>query len=368
MNHTARIKGAGGWEVSRRQFMHMAGAAALALLVSGCQRAASPNLPSPLHTGWIDTKRYRKNGPWKLGRSGRGDMTAWMVMFSAHIEYGVKEKYCQLFSDYFCTSANWDPNKQIEDIKILLAERIDLLLIDPLDQAVVKAGVEEAMQAGVPVILASTRVQSDQYVSWVTLDEEERGVACAEWVCRTAPAGRIVVVSSVPAAGDSAAWLRGVHRRLDDQPGMPPATVLQSAWSSSAAKQVLTPVLREAGPVDGVIVNNGLLGQGVVEAFAEHGPTIPPIAGGDDCNGWLRTAIAHNVRFLGLSGGANLGLRCVELATQVLAGQPAPGYVEFPYETFDEGLLYRYHRPDLSDHYWAVNDLPQAWIERMFKL
>ena len=64
---------------------------------------------------------------------------------------------------------------------------------------------------------------------------------------------------------------------------------------------------------------------------------------------------------------ANLGLRCVELAIQVLSGETVPAYSEFPYQTFDQSMLLCYFQPDLSDHYWAVHDLPQAWIERMFQ-
>lgn len=350
---------------NRRGFLRMAAGTAIALLLPGCQRAP-PAPPAPVPTGWIETERYKKSLPWRIGRSGRGDVSAWMVMFSAHIEYGIQEKYRDYFKDYFCTAANWDPNKQIEDIKILLREGIDLLLIDPMDTTVVAAGVQEAMDAGVPVILASSRVRGAPYVSWVTANEEERGAACAEWLCRTTSGGRVAVLVSVPAAGDSTSWLKGVRRRLGDQPEME-MVVAQCPWSSAGARGVMASMLDESMPINGVIVQNGVLGRGVVQAFTERGDETPPIAGGDDWNGWLRTAKEHAVRFMGLSGGANLGLRAVELATQVLSGQRVPRYVEFPYEIFDDSALDRYYYPDLSDHYWAVNDLPQAWIERMFK-
>jgi len=288
-------------------------------------------------------------------------------MFSAHIEYGAKEKYRKSFADYWCAQANWDPNKQIEDIQLLLAQGIDLLLVDPLDHGVVQAGVELAMRVGVPVILAATRVQSDEYVSWVTTNEEQRGTACADWLCQAVPDGYIVVVQCVPAASDSGRWLRGVRQRLDAQSSLQGVKVMPCAWASSQAQQAMAALLDPSRPVDGVIVENGVLGLGVVQAFAERGLPIPPIAGADDWNGWLRTAKAHSVRFLAQSGGANLGLRCIELATQVLSGESVPGYVEFPYTTLDATSLERYYRPDLSDHYWAVHDLPETWIDRMFR-
>ena len=355
------------WQLTRREFLRLSAGTVVTILLPGCRRTpSSPPALAP-YFGPMETARYKKPGPWKLGRSGRGDLTAWMVMYSAHVEYGAREKFQQCFAGYLCCSANWDPNKQIEDIKLLLAQGIDLLLIDPLDTAVVRAGVEQAMRAGVPVIMAPTSVQTDQYVSWVSTGEEARGATSTEWLCSEVSRGSITVLHSIPAANDSPAWLRGVRRVLDSHPGVHQVSVLQCPWSSSEAKRVMGSHLAQSGRVDGVIVNNGVVGLGVVEAFLELGQAIPPIAGADDWNGWLRTAKEHSLQFLALSGGANLGLYCVGLATQVLAGQPVPRYVEFPYQTFDRSNLDAYYRPDLSDHYWAIHDLPDTWISRMFR-
>ena len=366
MAQQAEHNGQGPAVLGRRGFLRLAAGTMLTVLLPGCLHA--PTLaPSPsVDTGWSDTKGYRKVPPWRFGRSGRGDVNAWMVMLSAHVEYGVQEKYRDSFAEYLCTSANWDPNKQIEDIYILLKEGIDVLAIDPMDTTVVAQGVSEAMEAGVPVILAASPLQKAPYVGWVATDEEERGKACADWLCQTIAGGHVLVLWSRPAAGDSQNWLRAVQHRLEIQ-GSVQSTIASCPWAASEARQATAALLERNSPIAGVIVQNGVLGQGVVQAFVERGKDIPPISGVDDHNGWLRLAREHRVRFLALSGGANLGLRCVELATQVLSGQPVPRYLRFPYRTFEDTALDHYFRPDLSDAYWAVHDLPETWVERMFK-
>jgi ribose transport system substrate-binding protein len=290
-----------------------------------------------------------------------------MVMFSAHVEYGAQEKYSEHLCEYVSIAANWDPNKQIEDVRSLLAQGIDLLLIDPLDTTVVAQGITEAMDKGIPVILASSRVADAPYVSWVTTDTEKRGAACAHWVRQSIPGGRVAVLASWPEAGDQDLWLQGVRQPFDGQAAFE-LIVTRCPWSSAGASEATLTLLRQHGSIDAVIVNNGVLARGVVEACAGEGRDIPPIAGADDWNGWLRTAKEHGGRFWALSGGPNLGLRCVELATEVLSGKETSSYVPFPYQAFHEGDLGQYFRPDLSDHYWAVHDLPEAWIERMFGL
>ena len=352
--------------LTRREFIGMTAGMALTLLLQGCRQRPSSAPPTRSLSDSVDTEIYKKPGPWRIGRSGRGDINSWLIMLSAHIEYGVKEKYREHFSHYFCTSANLAPNKQIEDIKTLLQEGVDLLLIDPLDHPVVAAGIAQAMDAGVPVILASTRAQNAPYVTRVTQNEAARGAACADWMCQSIRRGRVAIIVSMPAGGDNEAWLAAVRDRLDSQSDIETVAVEHCAWLSSEARRVMSSVLTESAPIDGVIVNNGVLGRGVVLAFAELDIDIPPIAGVDDWNGWMRTAAEHKVGFLGLSGGASLGLLCVELATRVLAGDPVQRDIVFPYSVFDHGDLHHYFRPELTDHYWTVNDLPQAWIERMF--
>lgn len=351
-----------GW--TRRDFLRAATGLTIAALLPGCRRGTSPILSVPTAVHWVETQRYRKDPPWRVGRAGRGDLSSWQVMLSAHIEYAITEKYRQYFADYRFTAANWDPDKQMLDIQKLLSGGIDLLLIDPLDEAAVAAGVKEATEAGVPVLCVSSGVQNAPYTSWLTTDEEERGALSADWLCQRVTRGRVVVLQSEPAPGEGRIWLDGVSRRLDGCPDLD-VQVLACFWRPSDAQRVMSDAL-ESAPIEGLIVNSGTAAQGAVQALSERGLAIPPIAGGDDCNGWLRTAKEHNAHFLGFGGSAKLGLRCVELAMDVLSGRPVRTYEEFPYQVFDEATMDRYYRPELSDHFWAMHDLPEAWIQRMF--
>jgi ribose transport system substrate-binding protein len=176
----------------------------------------------------------------------------------------------------------------------------------------------------------------------------------------------VIVLQSEPAPGDSRLWLQGVRGRLEACPDLD-VQVVTSSWRPSDGKRAMSAALSESPSIQGLIVNSGPAGQGAVEALSESGIEIPPIAGGDDYNGWLRTAKGWNLHFLGFGGSAKLGLRCVELTMDVLSGKPVPAYEEFPYQIFDETAIDRYYRPDLSDHFWAIHELPEAWIQRMFK-
>jgi hypothetical protein len=57
----------------------------------------------------------------------------------------------------------------------------------------------------------------------------------------------------------------------------------------------------------------------------------------------------------------------VDTAVKILKGEPVAKNVEYPFVTFEQGEIDKYFRPELNDHYWAPNLLPEEWIQRLYK-
>jgi ABC-type sugar transport system substrate-binding protein len=286
-------------------------------------------------------------------------------MLSAHTEYGIKERHSDVFREYLSTSANWDADKQALDIERLASAGLDLLLVEPLNSPLVASAVSRVQKLGLPVILVSGNLAGADYVSWVTTDEEERGRASASWLTRRVTGGRVIVLQSEPAQGDGQAWLEGVRDGLAAAPGLD-IEYATSFWTVADSRRLVELALDRDPALAGLVVNHGTVAQGAVEALVERGLTIPPVAGADDNNGWLRTAREHRVSFLGFGGSSRLGLRSVELAVDVLSGNSVPVRCQQVQEVFDETAIEQLYRPELTDHYWANHELQETWIQAMF--
>jgi ribose transport system substrate-binding protein len=334
--------------------------------VAGVLAEGAREAPQALPMGMVDTTRYQTAAPWVAGRAGLGDTNAWMTMFGLHFRYGIEEKYKDVFKEFKVTSCFWNPVQQIADIESLVAQKVDILFVDPASEAALVGAVEEAMDMGVPVILASTGVNTDRYVTWVSRDNMKAGFLYAEWMGKKLGGkGKVVALMGIAGSSYAEDVLRGVRQGLSAYPGIELVDVAYCDWSPVKAKETTEAFIQSNPRIDGVIADGGQMALGVVEALVDAGRKIPPITA-DDWNGWLRIAKQYNVQFLAVSGGNPLALTCVDLAVKVLRGEPVPKIVEYPMITFEQDELDKYYRPDLNDQYFAVHELPESWIKKYY--
>ncbi|MDD5264334.1 MAG: substrate-binding domain-containing protein [Candidatus Bipolaricaulis sp.] len=316
--------------------------------------------------GMTDTSAYTTAAPWLAGRAGLGDTNAWMTMFGLHFRYAIEVKYKDFFSGFRVSSCFWNPVQQISDIETLVAQGVDILFVDPAAEAPLVGAVEEAMEAGVPVILASTGVNTDKYVSWVSRDNTKAGFLYADWMGKKlSNGGKIVVLMGMAGSSYAEDVYRGVQQGLAAYPNIQIVGMAYCDWSPVKAKEAMAAFLQANPQIDGVLADGGQMAYGAVEALLDAGRPIPPMTA-DDWNGWLRIAKQHNIVFVAESGGCPLAMTCVDLAVQVLQGKPVPKIVEYPIVSFEQDELDKYYRPDLSDQYFAINELPEDWIKQYY--
>lgn len=350
-------------KLSRRDFLAWLGAAGLCALLAGCQPDEPPATSVSAPT--TNPRESSSRPPWRIGRSGLGDLSSWWIMQSAHFEYATKVLYQTRFQPGLALSANWDADKQALDIERLAGQDIDLLLVEPMNSPFVISAANAASSRGVPVVLVSGALEGTSCVTWVTTDEGERAKASAEWLIGRVPSGRVVVLQSEPCQGSSQEWLRSARSALGNSAELQ-VDYLTSFWTAEGARQVMLAALENGPAPAGLMVNHGTVAQGAVEALVDRGLAVPPVAGADDNNGWLRVAREHTVSFLGFRGSTRLGRKVVDVASSVLSGDSVPPVVFQPQAAFGVEELDRLFRPELTDHYWADHELPEAWIQAMF--
>lgn len=78
------------------------------------------------------------------------------------------------------TSADLDPGKQQSDIRTLISQGVDAILVNPVDGNALLPVYQEAADAGIPIVAQETRIGTEFFYSTVTADVEEAAGRGAE--------------------------------------------------------------------------------------------------------------------------------------------------------------------------------------------
>mgnify|MGYP002233489180 CR=1 FL=1 len=165
-----------------------------------------------------------------------------------------------------------DNDRQAKDIRELIAEGVDLLIVAPNEATPITPVVEEAYNRGIPVIVVDRKILSDKYTAYVGADNYEIGKAVGEYVANV-----------LHGQGDVVGNLRfgGLHtcRRpssricegISAYPGIRLLAVEDGAWLQLKAGEKMDTLLSRFPHIDLVYAQNDRMAAGAYAAAAREG-------------------------------------------------------------------------------------------------
>jgi D-xylose transport system substrate-binding protein len=175
-------------------------------------------------------------------------------------------------------NANDSAEQQLTDVSSLIGEGVDVLIILAKDTEGILPAVQEAEDAGIPVI-GYDRLIPDEYAFYLSFNNVGVGTIMAEEITAVVPEGNYAIVKGH--SGDpNATFLRnGMTPVLDEFPGI---TVVcedfNEDWAPEAARNMMTACLAaNENNIQAVISENDNMAGGVVAALDEQG-----LAGNDN--------------------------------------------------------------------------------------
>ena len=82
---------------------------------------------------------------------------------------------------------------QIQQIRDLIRQKVDVLIISPYQSEPITAVAEEAYRAGIPTIITDRKVNTDQYTSFVGANNYEIGLAAGNYAAHYLPPNAIIL-------------------------------------------------------------------------------------------------------------------------------------------------------------------------------
>jgi len=310
----------------------------------------------------VDTSKYHKTPPWKIGFSNASISNSWRVFFERHVEYEAS-KHPEI-GEFYITDAQDSPTKQLADVEDLLAKGIDLLIIASCTESALNPAVEKAMSMGVPVVTVDRRVNTDAYVTFVESSSYMMGKIMAEWLVEQLDGkGKIVLLSGVAGSSASEDRLQGAMDVFEQYPEIEILEQQYTDFSPVKGKQIMATMIQKYPQIDGIWADSALQGCGAIEALQEAGRPIPPVTG-EDMNRYLKMWKQMGFNGVAVSFASWQGQVAVQKAIDVLNGIPVPRYIDVPRTVITKENLDEYVRMDLPDEFFMDSHLPEEWLPK----
>jgi ABC-type sugar transport system substrate-binding protein len=174
--------------------------------------------------------------------------------------------------------------KQTADVEAAIVQKVDAIVISPLDVNALAPAVEQAVQAGIPVVTIDRRVDGvEGILAHVGADNVKGGEAQGQAIIAAFPDGaKIFHLQGQPGAGPAIDRNQGVHNVLDPVKDKYQIIFEQTAnFARAEALSVTEAGLAANGKPDVIVCANDDMAFGAIEACAAAGFTDVKIYGFD---------------------------------------------------------------------------------------
>lgn len=216
-----------------------------------------------MDSGTSDKKSEdKKSDKFKIGFSVSTLNNPFFVTLSEGAKKVAKEKGIELV----VVDAQDDASKQASDVEDLIQQKVDLLLINPVDSSAVGATVESANSANIPVITVDRSAESGEVVSHIASDNVAGGKLAGDYLLELVGEGaKVAMLEGV--AGSSAARDRG-EGFLKAVEGKVDLVSSQTAnFNRSEGLSVMENILQAHPDVQAVFAQNDEMALGALEAI-----------------------------------------------------------------------------------------------------
>ena len=292
---------------------------------------------------------------------------SWSVQLYQEFKWNVENNYADKVDVTYVESDN-DISKQIANIEDLIAQDVDVIITTPCDTTALNSTLQEAMDAGIKVILLAATIDGDSYDSLITVDERDFGASGAKWLAeQLGGEGKIIMLEGISGYSTSTLRQEGAMSVFKEYPGIEIIADEDAGWDYATAKTVTSDLLATYPEIDGVWSQGGAMTLGAIEAFQAAGRELVPMTG-EDNNGYLKACVENNMEGIAVAKPTWLTRVALDTAISLMNGEEVTKDDIYPVETIS-GLekMKESYFPELSDDVWCGTELPADVLKKVFQ-
>jgi ribose transport system substrate-binding protein len=198
-------------------------------------------------------------------------------------EFKDELSHCPNVQRFIYSNANGDPQKASSDINSMVAQGVNVLIVDPDFGPSQIPSMRAAMKAGVTVVAYPTSLPGKagrDYSANITFNTEVIGKAWADWLARTVTKGKVIFLGGTAGVTSSQSFFNGFKNGLKNHPDLELLSdqYVVTNWNPVDAKKAAVGLIAKYGKIDGIATDYGVTALAVVEAFQEANLPVPAVA------------------------------------------------------------------------------------------
>jgi ribose transport system substrate-binding protein len=270
----------------------------------------------------------KKEGGYRIGFTNSYNGNSYRQTEEAQMARAVEKLKAEgWIKEYTVAEANQDAAAQIAQIEDFITQGYDIIIVDPASTSSLNNAIEEACEAGIPVISINDGPVSCNHklLYQMFFENEDMTRALTEFVCtQMGGKGNLIELRGTAGTTTDAQFHDGVLKALEKFPDVKIVAEIYTDWTASKAQTELNSVLPTLDEVKGLVTQGGDA-YAAVQAFKSAGyKTLPVIAGdnrGSFLNWWAKDAPAG---YKTLSAASNpwIGAMSLYVAIDILEGRP----------------------------------------------
>lgn len=256
------------------------------------------------------------------------------LLTEAHVFYqdlkaGMLEAADSLHLDLRIVAGEWDLARQTSQVQNFITQRMDAIVIAPVNSNGIVSAVREANDAGIPVFTADIAADGGEIVSHVASDNRQGGRLLGEFLAeRLGGRGRIAILDQ-PTVASVQDRVAGFREALAAYAGIEiVAAPAVERGLRDVAKQKMDNLLARGQQIDAVFGSNDDCALGALAALQAAGRD-DIIVVGYDATPEARSAIASGTALIAdaVQDPREIGRRTIELLAARLRGEAVPAMV-----------------------------------------
>lgn len=342
-------------QISRRSLV---AAALAAVLVTGACGVDSGGETS----GGSTTKAL------KVGWSTIYLAPSWMQQTLGMITDDVaKLKSAGTVASYETFNANGDTSQQIAQIRAMIQQRYDVILVDAGSSTALNPVLEQAVDAGITVANFDSLVSTDKVIR-VGTDQVEWGRMMAQWLAdKLGGKGQIIAMNGPAGVSVAEDRWKGAEAVFEKYPDIKVVANVHSEYNLAPAAQSFASAYQANPTINGVFSQGGALSAAALQTLIKQNATLVPITG-ENYNGFLK--MWADKKASGFSSIATaqpnyLGVIALQAAVAKAAGKSVPTDITVPLPKITDDNLDQFVKADQPDDSYPIQMIAQADIDKL---